>query len=108
MMALTVDALAVLRAYLWPGNVRELHNVLERALCFARGPKLTAQDVRSAISGLRPSRSGDAAPSKTALAHAALNANGGSHTRAARSLGIGRTTLWRWLSSEPTSLIGGK
>jgi two-component system, NtrC family, response regulator PilR len=38
-------AMEVLCGYRWPGNVRELQNVLKRALAFARGGSIVAEDL---------------------------------------------------------------
>ena len=43
---LSPDAERKLLAYAWPGNVRELRNVIERAMLFARGPVLEAEDIQ--------------------------------------------------------------
>jgi transcriptional regulator with PAS, ATPase and Fis domain len=98
------DAMAALRTDPWPGNARELRNVLEYALALATGPVLTASDLSAAMS-----RNVDAilelptASAKRARAQAALDASGGSHTKAAHRLGIGRTTLWRWLTGADSA-----
>ena len=42
---LTEEARAALLNYSWPGNVRELRNVIERAMIFAEGDFLTADDL---------------------------------------------------------------
>ncbi len=47
--------LAALRAYRWPGNVRELENVVEQALVFAEGDRLTADDLPALLGTLKPS-----------------------------------------------------
>jgi transcriptional regulator with GAF, ATPase, and Fis domain len=39
------DALELLKAYDWPGNVRELENVIERAVVLAEGNLLSGQDL---------------------------------------------------------------
>ena len=44
-VAISVDALEVLRRHPWPGNVRELQNVVRRAVALARGPELTVDDL---------------------------------------------------------------
>ncbi|MGH8160565.1 MAG: sigma-54-dependent transcriptional regulator [Gammaproteobacteria bacterium] len=45
-LKLGADALAVLSTHPFPGNVRELENVLERALAFASGDTIRAEDIR--------------------------------------------------------------
>lgn len=45
-MRLGADALAALSTHPFPGNVRELENVLERALAFASGDVIKAEDIR--------------------------------------------------------------
>ncbi len=39
------EAQRLLKAHSWPGNVRELRNVIERALLFAKGTELTAEEL---------------------------------------------------------------
>lgn len=43
---LDAEALALLREHTFPGNVRELENVLERAMAFASGATIKAEDIR--------------------------------------------------------------
>jgi two-component system response regulator PilR (NtrC family) len=43
---LGADALALLSTHAFPGNVRELENILERALAFASGNTIKAEDIR--------------------------------------------------------------
>ena len=45
--------LSVLDAYAWPGNVRELKFAVERALCVARGDRVTISDLPPEIVGGR-------------------------------------------------------
>jgi two-component system response regulator HydG len=47
-------ALARLYAYRWPGNVRELGNVIEQALVFADGEKISPDSLPDAVRGLAP------------------------------------------------------
>jgi two-component system response regulator HydG len=47
-------ALARLYAYRWPGNVRELGNVIEQALVFTDGEKITADALPEALRGVAP------------------------------------------------------
>jgi two-component system NtrC family response regulator len=86
-------ALARLAAHRWPGNVRELQAVLERAVDRAAAPTLSAADL-SADLGEQPLAGGICIPGWTLdqlERHAileALQAAGGSTSRAARALGI--------------------
>jgi DNA-binding NtrC family response regulator len=79
----------------WPGNVRQLENAVEYAFARARGNTLSASilppDIRRGGSGRRMRRpDGEADRLRDALER-----NQWHHGRAARELGISRTTLWR-------------
>jgi transcriptional regulator with GAF, ATPase, and Fis domain len=39
------DALALLKSYGWPGNIRQLENVIERAIVVAEGTSITIDDL---------------------------------------------------------------
>jgi two-component system, NtrC family, response regulator AtoC len=45
------DALEILKGYRWPGNVRELENIMERAILFADGTHIGAQDLPPDLGG---------------------------------------------------------
>jgi transcriptional regulator with PAS, ATPase and Fis domain len=107
---LSPEAIQMLERYEWPGNVRELRNFVERAVLVAPGDELLpehfpVQRMASTLplrpigseaspppSGRKPSpdRSGG-----TEREHvlAVLSACGGNQSRAAKALGISRTTL---------------
>ena len=48
---ITDDALARLMAHQWPGNVRELENVVEQALVFAEGDRITVGALPAFLQG---------------------------------------------------------
>jgi transcriptional regulator with PAS, ATPase and Fis domain len=97
------DAMRALEAFAWPGNVRELMNVLEYAYAVGEGPLLVSADLPPEI--LDPSATLDTpyervnVPSNDApeaqRIRRAIERAAGNRTRAARMLGISRTTLWR-------------
>ena len=103
-LRLGADAMDRLLRYAWPGNVRELENAMERAAILAAGDVVTAGDLPPHVSaGLAlgqapaPDAARTLAEAERALIVQAVERAGGNHSRAAESLGIGRTTLWRKL-----------
>jgi two-component system response regulator HydG len=105
---LSDDALKALLAYDWPGNVRELENCLERACALTTSPMIQLGDLPSAISRLQqtPAAVGcdngstNVVPMVELEKQTILNAIAqlkGDKLLAARSLGIGKTTLYRKL-----------
>ena len=40
------EAVQTMKGYHWPGNIRELHNVVERAMNYAKSPILQPEDFR--------------------------------------------------------------
>jgi len=107
-VAVSSLAMRLLQSYDWPGNVRELFSVLESALIRAQGsPRIEAQHLTAEVrGGNREGEAGSApdtsryvpsqAPAREREAIlSALREAGGIRSRAARILGMGRTTLWR-------------
>jgi transcriptional regulator with GAF, ATPase, and Fis domain len=116
-LTLTRESLLVLHGYTWPGNVRELKNVIERAVLIASGknkllPEHFPIERMASSLPLRPIDSASIPPPSLpapAMAAAAppsgsldpererilavLAECGGNQSRAARVLGISRSTL---------------
>jgi len=104
---LTPAALAALDGYAWPGNVRELKAVVERAVLLARGRDIDVRHlVFSPLVEAEPSHHDELADDDHAIAQLspelraqreqlieALRRATGNQTRAAKALGISRTTL---------------
>jgi two-component system response regulator HydG len=88
-------AMERLMAYAWPGNVRALRHAVERAVILGEGELLTEADfplVGGHVAGEPPSRLDDV--EKAAIARA-LEQHGDNVSRAARALGLTRTSLYR-------------
>lgn len=93
-------AMEYLMRYDWPGNVRELENVLERAINFIGSDgKIKVEHLPSRLTGQE--QSGQVKTLKETLEDAerltivsALMRSGNSRTKAAKELGISRTTLY--------------
>jgi two-component system response regulator HydG len=104
---LSDDAMKAMLAYDWPGNVRELENCLERACAFTTGSMIHLGDLPAAINQLQgPNLSATAGnankimPMSELERQTILNAIAqlnGDKLKAARMLGIGKTTLYRKL-----------
>lgn len=94
-IALSDAAMAKLQKYDWPGNVRELKNVLQRALLLLKGNAIEAKDleltsVKSEEMSLDQNKLADR--EKRSILEA-LKKTKGNHSKAARILGIARSTL---------------
>lgn len=92
------DALRLLQHYGWPGNVRELKNFIERAVLLADGPELTPEHfpLAAMAATLPASRIATKAAeddSERSRILRALEECGGNQSRAAKLLGIARSTL---------------
>ncbi len=107
--SLSPEALALLATQPWPGNVRELENTLKRSALLAQSDVIGPEDLRlrndrvTAESvpqeprdpATAPAPRGPIEPSREVLLDA-LAQTGGNISEAARLLGIGRATFYRW------------
>ena len=101
-------AMRLLQSHPWPGNVRELFSVLESALIRSRERgRIEAQHLPDELRegnhrgkaeedvGMGRYAPPDSPGAERETILAALEEAGGVRSRAARLLGMGRTTLWR-------------
>ena len=100
------SALKAMIGYSWPGNVRELENAVEYALTMGEGPTLTSAQLPPEVCGAQRLIGINVAAlgSRRLVEEAqrivrALESHGGHRGRAAASLGMSRTTLWRRMQS---------
>lgn len=97
------DAMQLLMAYFWPGNVRELDHMLERAILFAKGKRVSVSDFPEKLKQNAPlpvSRDERAStPTLETIEKAyiswILQQTGGQKAKAAGILGIDSSTLYR-------------
>jgi two-component system response regulator AtoC len=107
-VALGPGALARLLQHNWPGNVRELAAVLETALLDAVNGIISPEDLALPSNLVSPSEMSATLRNESlnldAVIHQhvqyVLDLNRGNKLRAARQLGISRSTLYRILGSE--------
>jgi DNA-binding NtrC family response regulator len=97
------EVMARLTSYDWPGNVRELENCIQRALALGSAPEIRVGDLPSNLLYFvgQPRRDTTALATLRELEQRhilqALEATQGDRLRAARLLGIGKTTIYRKL-----------
>ncbi|MEM6672738.1 MAG: sigma-54 dependent transcriptional regulator [Planctomycetota bacterium] len=104
-------AIAKLEGHGWPGNVRELRNSIERAAIMSAGGAIQADAISLAPVDARPSdgprwsaeaiREDDLSLERmeAAMIRRALDVTRGNKGRAARALGIHRSTLYKKLEA---------
>jgi transcriptional regulator with GAF, ATPase, and Fis domain len=112
-LTLSAEAMTALELYDWPGNVRHLFNALEYAVVQADGTTIRPKHLLSEVVAGAPSRAASLAmgaplthyyqptgddSSERALILKVLEESGGNKAKAARRLGMSRTTLWKRLS----------
>jgi len=94
------SAMQAMLSHGWPGNVRELQHVVERAVLMAPGSKIRSEDL-----GLQARR--ESGPqleemsledAERTLIQSALARHDGNVSRAAESLGLSRSALYRRLN----------
>jgi transcriptional regulator with GAF, ATPase, and Fis domain/predicted negative regulator of RcsB-dependent stress response len=90
-------ALRKLGQHRWPGNVRELENVLTKAVVFAQGAELGAEDIELPRGAEAPAQKRLTGRDERAQMLAALQRTGWNASLAARELGMPRATFYRHL-----------
>jgi DNA-binding NtrC family response regulator len=116
---MTRAVLAALASYEWPGNVRELRNVIELVCLLRSGKKVHLADLPAALRQHSRSNGETPGPVKAGrkldvsvddtldqivqrVLYAAIEAEGGNRSRAARRLGISLRTVQRHLARMPS------
>ena len=104
------EVMSIFLDYNWTGNVRELQNVIQFAIVKSRGCTITPAHLPLEVqkdTG-RITRPGPSKKLDMNSVRDALQKSRGKKTEAARILGVGRATLYRFLSRHPEILEGLK
>ncbi len=97
-------AMSLLQGFHWPGNVRQLRTVIESAVILCRGREIQPKDLPDEVrteaapgNSVRLRVGMSVADAERELIRATLSEFGGNKAKAARTLGLGRKTLYRKL-----------
>ena len=107
-VALSPGAAETLGDYHWPGNVRELQHVIERAVLLADEADIHARDLqlsRAALAGTTVESAANLTleEAERQLIQRALDNHRGQVDKAAKSLGLSRSALYRRLDKHGLS-----
>lgn len=114
------EAMKALQSYNWYGNVRELENVIERLVTIVPTKSIELYHIKNFIDDLNEALETLGEEKKEVIdsseifkiridinrslkeieceiINKVIEFTGGDKTKAAKILGIGRTTLWRWM-----------
>lgn len=104
------DALQRMMDYPWPGNVREMRGAIEHAFVVLSGDVLLAEHLPIEVRAGAPlTATAPAAVRRRAVEspevereriETALRRHNGNRSAAARSLGVSRVTLWKWIRTH--------
>jgi len=94
--------LQLMMDYPWPGNVRELQSAINFALVKSRGEIIQSRHLPLELHEWEKPRASRGPLKKLDINNVkkALKTSGGNKAKAARILGVGRATLYRFLQSE--------
>lgn len=100
------EALSMMMDYEWPGNVRQLQNVLQYAIVKCSRRLIRPKDLPMELADLRVAghRRGPVKKLDIDSVQDALEQTAGNKTKAARLLGVGRATLYRFINEHPDAL----
>ncbi|MDH5477563.1 MAG: sigma 54-interacting transcriptional regulator [Nitrospinota bacterium] len=98
------EAMGAMMEYPWPGNVRELKSAVEYALINCGGAMIEKRNLPPEITGNHPYSAlrnpANVEPDEMSVEEAMLKSRG-NRSKAAKLLGISRSTLYRRLPEEP-------
>ena len=104
-LELSNPALALMLDYRWPGNVRELQNAVQFAFVRCGGKRITPESLPLELRAANAvcARRGPAKKLEIETVRTALERTGGNKAKAAKLMGVGRATLYRFLNDHPPS-----
>jgi len=114
---LSAEANKLLQDYHWPGNVRQLENILERAILLTKGPTISPKNLaeltgldshEAAISKLSMQSLPELETIEKAYIHYVLSQCDWQKAKAAKTLGIDSSTLYRKIERYGLKIPAGE
>jgi len=108
-ISLSDTALSILRSHPWPGNVRELINTIKFALIKRRGNRIRPEHLPAILLPYMANHSMKRhreSKLKTADVVKALAKTNGNRVNAAETLGVSRSTLYRFFAKQGIDATG--
>ncbi len=104
------DAVSLFMDYHWPGNVRELENAIQFAIVKCRGRMILPKDLPMELRDSKGPvyKRGSSKKLDVDTVKEAFVKTGGNKAKAARLLGVGRATLYRFLADYPEAMQDNK
>ncbi len=101
------EALSMMMDYRWPGNVRELQNCIQFSIVRCKGGMIRPMDLPLELKQFSPKKSkrGPSPKLDPLAVKEALLKTGGNKVKAAKHLGVGRATLYRFIGKYPNNKI---
>ena len=102
-LRVSANAMSLLLDYPWPGNVRELQNAVQFAFVKCSSRTIEPEDLPLELreTDKISNRRGPAKKLNSESVRSALIKTGGNKAKAAKLLGVGRATLYRFLGDHP-------
>jgi len=98
------ETISIMMSYSWPGNVRELQNIIQFANIKCRGDIITPDNLPAELKENSFKKKPDNRRSKKLdqeSVNKAIVQTNGNKTKAAKILGVGRATLYRFIDDYP-------
>lgn len=98
------QTISLMMDYSWPGNVRELQNAVQYSIVKCGGHVIRPEHLPMELKkdmDLRLSKSAQGLKLDLKLVKEALARSGGNKSKAAKAMGVGRATLYRFMESNP-------
>jgi transcriptional regulator with PAS, ATPase and Fis domain len=105
-LKISSEAMSSMLDYRWPGNVRELQNAIQFAMVKSNDRLISADDLPLELRNFENicARRGPSRKLDVDSVRSALERTGGNKVQAAKLLGVGRATLYRFLGDHPDLL----